>query len=61
MATDKIQTGIRFKEEMLYKMAYIAKRNHRSFNAQMEHLAALCIEEYEAEHGEIEGVYRSDR
>ena len=44
MANDKIQTGIRFQEEMLYKMAYIAKRNHRSFNAQMEHLAALCIE-----------------
>ena len=26
MATDKIQTGIRFHEEMLKKITYIAKR-----------------------------------
>ena len=58
--SDKIQTGIRFEEEMLFKITYIAKRNHRSFNAQMEHLAQICIEEYEAKHGEIEVVYRSE-
>ena len=38
MATDKIQTGIRFHEEMLKKITYIAKKNHRSLNAQLEHL-----------------------
>ena len=51
--SDKIQTGIRFEEEMLFKITYIAKRNHRSFNAQMEHLTQICIEEYEAKHGEV--------
>lgn len=53
MATDKIQTGIRFEETMLRKMAFIAKRNVRSLNAQMEFLAQNCIEQYEKEHGPI--------
>ena len=53
MATDKIQTGIRFREETLRKITYIAKKNHRSLNAQLEHLAQECIDEYEKEHGEI--------
>ncbi|MBQ2895113.1 MAG: Arc family DNA-binding protein [Oscillospiraceae bacterium] len=53
MATDKIQTGIRFREEMLRKITYIAKKNHRSLNAQLEHLAQECIDNYEQEHGEI--------
>ena len=35
MATDKIQTGIRFHEEMLKKITDIAKKNHRSHNAQL--------------------------
>lgn len=60
MPTDKIQTGIRFQEEMLYKISYIAKKNHRSFNAQMEHLAQKCIDEYESLNGEIEVVYKDD-
>jgi len=54
MATDKIPTGIRFKEEMLTKIKYIAKRNQRSFNAQLEFLAQECIEYYEKEYGEIQ-------
>ena len=53
MATDKIQTGIRFREETLRKITYIAKKNHRSLNAQLEHLAQECIDVYEKEHGEI--------
>ena len=53
MATDKIQTGIRFREEMLRKITYIAKKNHLSLNAQLEHLAQECIDNYEQEHGEI--------
>lgn len=53
MATDKIQTGIRFEETMLRKIALIAKRNHRSLNAQLEFLAQNCIEAYEKENGEI--------
>ena len=47
MATDKIQTGIRFHEEMLKKITYIAKKNHRSLNAQLEHLTQECIDAYE--------------
>ena len=53
MATDKIQTGIRFQEETLRKITYIAKKNHRSLNAQLEHLAQECIDEYEKAHGKI--------
>lgn len=53
MATEKIQTGIRFTEELLLKITYIAKKNHRSLNAQLEYLAQNCIDDFEAEKGEI--------
>ena len=53
MATNKIQTGIRFTPELLYKIAYVAKENKRSLNAQLEYLAQICVKEYEAENGEI--------
>ena len=53
MATDKIQTGVRFTEDVLLKMAFIAKKNCRSLNAQLEFLAMRCIEEYEERNGEI--------
>lgn len=53
MSTNKIQTGIRFSEEMLGKMAYIAKKNHRSLNAQLEFISEQCISQYEEQHGEI--------
>ena len=53
MASSKIPTGVRFEEEMLLKITYIARKSHRSFNAQMEHLAQKCIDEYESEKGEI--------
>ncbi len=54
MATNKIQTGIRFEPEVLYKITYIAKQNVRSLNAQLEYLAKTCIKEYEDANGEIE-------
>ena len=54
MPTDKIQTGIRFTEEVLLKMSYIAKKNCRSLNAQLEFLSLKCIAEYEAENGGIQ-------
>ena len=53
MATNKIQTGIRFDPELLYKIAYIAKDNKRSLNAQLEYLAQDCVKEYEKENGSI--------
>ena len=54
MATNKIQTGIRFEPELLYKIAYVAKKNKRSLNAQLEFLAQNCVEEYEKNNGKIE-------
>ena len=53
MATNKIQTGIRFEPELLYKITQIAKKNKRSLNAQLEYLAQSCVEDYEREHGDI--------
>ena len=62
MATNKIQTGIRFQPELLYKISYVAKENKRSLNAQLEYLAQLCVREFEAENGEIpldeDAIYR---
>ena len=53
MATNRIQTGIRFEPELLYKITQIAKSNKRSLNAQLEFLAQNCVDEYEKETGEI--------
>ena len=53
MATNKIQTGIRFQPELLYKISYVSKENKRSLNAQLEYLAQLCVRKFEAENGEI--------
>ena len=62
MATNKIQTGIRFEPELLYKITYVAKENKRSLNAQLEYLAQMCVKEYEASNGSIpvddEKLYR---
>ena len=53
MATNKIQTGLRLEAATLQKITYIAKREKRSLNAQLEYATQKCIEEYEARHGEI--------
>lgn len=53
MATNKVQTGIRFEPELLYKITYVAKDNKRSLNAQLEYLAQNCVKEFEAENGSI--------
>ena len=53
MATNKVQTGIRFEPELLYKITQVAKKNKRSLNAQLEFLAQACVEEYERGNGEI--------
>ena len=51
MATNKVQTGIRFEPELLYKITYVAKENKRSLNAQLEFLAQNCVREFEAVYG----------
>ena len=53
MATNKVQTGIRFEPELLYKISYVARENKRSLNAQLEYLAQVCVRSYEAENGSI--------
>ena len=53
MATNKIQTGIRFEPELLYKITQVAKANKRSLNAQLELLAEQCVTQFEQENGEI--------
>ena len=53
MATNKVQTGIRFEPELLYKITYVAKDNKRSLNAQLEYLAQNCVKEFEATNGSI--------
>lgn len=53
MATNKVQTGIRFEPELLYKISYVARDNKRSLNAQLEYLAQACVREYEAANGPI--------
>ncbi len=53
MATNKIQTGIRFEPELLYKITCIAKENKRSLNAQLEFLAQECVRKFESENGKI--------
>ena len=53
MATNKVQTGIRFEPELLYKIAQVAKANKRSLNAQLEYLAQTCVQEYEKHNGQI--------
>ena len=54
MATNKIQTGIRFEPQLLYKITFVAKSNKRSLNAQLELLAERCVDKFEKENGEIE-------
>ena len=53
MAINKIQTGIRFEPELLYKITHVARENKRSLNAQLEYLAQLCVREYENINGQI--------
>ena len=53
MATNKVQTGIRFEPELLYKIAYVSRDKKRSLNAQLEYLAQICVKEYEAANGVI--------
>ena len=53
MATNKVQTGIRFEPELLYKITQVAKKNKRSLNAQLEFLAQNCVAEFESSNGEI--------
>lgn len=47
------QYPFRTDETTIKKLDYIADHNTRTRNQQIEHLAKICISEYEAEHGEL--------
>ena len=53
MATDKVQTGLRLRQAALDKITAIAKREHRSLNAQLEHIVQRYVDEYERAYGEV--------
>jgi hypothetical protein len=53
MPTNKIQTGLRLEPDVLKKVTWIAKKQKRSLNAQLEFAAQQCVEEYESVHGAI--------
>ena len=53
MATSKIQTGLRLEELALKKITYIAKKQRRSLNAEIELAVDKSIADYEALHGDI--------
>ena len=45
---------LRVSEDFIYKIKYIARKNKRSANKELEYMLEKYIEAFEAEHGEIE-------
>ena len=54
------RVSIRFEEEMLKKISYIADYEGRSVNSHILVLARNNIVEYEKEHGKIEGKVKPE-
>lgn len=54
MATDKVQTGLRLKEQVYEKVKVLAAQEQRSFNNFMEYVIQRYIEDYEAQNGPIQ-------
>ena len=54
MSTTKIATSVRFDEDLLLKLTSVAKKERRSFNAQLEYITQLFLEEYEKKNGIVE-------
>lgn len=54
MATDKRPTMLRLPDEMYEKIRFLAYKERRSINGQIEHALDVYISSYEQEHGEIE-------
>jgi len=53
MATDKRPTMLRLPEYTYEKVRYLAYKERRSINLQIEHALNVYIEKYEADHGPI--------
>lgn len=54
MATDKKPTMLRLPEVTIEKIRYLAYKERRSMNMQIEHAINIYIENYEKEHGPIQ-------
>lgn len=56
MGQNKIKvTGFRIEDEtVLLKLNVIAKNNYRTRNKEVEHALKKYVDDYEAQHGEIE-------
>ena len=53
MAIAKVQTGLRLDEVTHEKLRYIASRQKRSLNAEIEFALEKVINDFESEHGSI--------
>lgn len=53
MKTFKVQTGLRLESIDAEKIAFMAKKNKRSFNNQIEVIVQEAIEQYEKKFGKI--------
>ncbi|MDR3230368.1 MAG: hypothetical protein LBT65_02925 [Synergistaceae bacterium] len=53
MNAHKIQVGLRLEPDMLKKITWLAKKQKRSLNAQLEFIVEQHIEDYETTHGLI--------
>ena len=53
MASTKPITTLRMQSEIREKLRYLANREHRSINAEIEYCIEYYIEAWEGEHGEI--------
>ena len=60
MAYSKIQTGLRLEEPTLKKITYIAKKQKRSLNAEIEFAVENAIAKYESENGVIQFQQEDD-
>ena len=54
------RVSIRFEEEMLKKLSYIADYEGRSVNSHVLVLVRKDIAQYEKEHGKIEGKVKPE-
>ena len=52
--------SVRFEEEMLDKISYIADYEGRSTNPQILVLVRNCVSQFEDEHGKIEGTVKPE-
>jgi hypothetical protein len=53
MNAQKIQVGLRLEPDVLKKIAWLAKKQKRSLNSQIEFAVEQSVEDYEATHGPV--------